>query len=63
MNIIALIIQLLSGAAGGNLAGKLIKKIDLGTLGNSIAGILGGGLGGSFSICWVLPVAKGARWT
>jgi uncharacterized membrane protein YeaQ/YmgE (transglycosylase-associated protein family) len=46
MNIIALIIQLLSGAAGGNIAGKLIKKFDLGTLGNSIAGILGGGLGG-----------------
>ena len=46
MNIVALVIQLLSGAAGGNIAGKLIKKIDLGTLGNSIAGILGGGLGG-----------------
>ena len=46
MNLIALIIQLLSGAAGGNLAGKLFKNIDLGTVGNSIAGILGGGLGG-----------------
>ena len=46
MNIVALVIQLLSGAAGGNIAGKIIKKIDLGTLGNSIAGILGGGLGG-----------------
>ena len=46
MNYIALIIQLLSGAAGGNLAGKLFKNIDLGALGNSIAGILGGGLGG-----------------
>ncbi len=46
MNIVALIIQLLSGAAGGNLAGKLLGKFSLGTLGNSIAGILGGGLGG-----------------
>ena len=46
MNLIALIIQLLSGAAGGNLAGKLFKNINLGTVGNSIAGILGGGLGG-----------------
>lgn len=46
MNIVALIVQLLSGAVGGNLAGKLFKKIDLGTLGNSLAGILGGGLGG-----------------
>jgi uncharacterized membrane protein YeaQ/YmgE (transglycosylase-associated protein family) len=43
---LALIIQLLSGAVGGNLAGNLLKKYDLGTLGNSIVGILGGGLGG-----------------
>jgi len=41
-----LIIQLLSGAVGGNLAGSLMKKYSLGTLGNSILGILGGGLGG-----------------
>jgi uncharacterized membrane protein YeaQ/YmgE (transglycosylase-associated protein family) len=47
MNILALIIQLVSGAVGGNVAGKLIKSIDLGTLGNSLAGILGGGLGGT----------------
>jgi len=46
MNIIALIIQLLCGAVGGNLAGGLFKKLSLGTVGNSIAGILGGGLGG-----------------
>lgn len=43
---VSLIIQLLSGAVGGNLAGNLLKKYDLGTLGNSIVGILGGGLGG-----------------
>jgi len=41
-----LIIQLISGAVGGNLAGSLMKKYSLGTLGNSILGILGGGLGG-----------------
>lgn len=41
-----IIIQLLSGAAGGNIAGKLLKNLDLGTLGNSLAGILGGGIGG-----------------
>jgi hypothetical protein len=46
MNILALIIQLICGALGGNITGKLFKNIDLGTLGNSIAGILGGGLGG-----------------
>ena len=44
-NLLPLIIQLLSGAVGGNLAGSLIKKLTLGTLGNSIAGIVGGGLG------------------
>lgn len=41
-----LIIQLVSGAVGGNLAGKLMKGSSMGTLWNSIVGILGGGLGG-----------------
>jgi hypothetical protein len=41
-----LIIQLISGALGGNLAGAALKKSSLGTVGNSIVGILGGGLGG-----------------
>lgn len=41
-----LIIQLICGAAGGNVAGTLMKKSSLGTVGNSIVGILGGGLGG-----------------
>lgn len=43
---IALIIQLLSGAVGGNIAGALLKNINLGPIGNSIAGILGGAVGG-----------------
>jgi len=46
MTIVGLIIQLASGAVGGNIAGALLKKFSLGTLGNSIVGILGGGLGG-----------------
>ncbi len=41
-----LIIQLISGAVGGNVAGKLMKGSSLGTLWNSVAGILGGGIGG-----------------
>ena len=41
-----ILLQLISGAVGGNLAGSLKKEISLGTLGNSISGILGGGLGG-----------------
>ena len=40
-----LIISLISGAAGGNIVGRLLKNLDLGPVGNSIAGILGGGLG------------------
>ncbi len=42
-----LIIQLVSGAVGGNVAGSLMKNSSLGTLWNSVAGILGGGLGGT----------------
>lgn len=41
-SLLPLIIQLISGAAGGNIAGALLKNISLGTVGNSIAGILGG---------------------
>lgn len=42
-----MIIQLVSGAVGGNIAGSLMKNSSLGTLWNSIVGILGGGLGGA----------------
>ena len=46
MDVTSLLIQLVSGAVGGNVAGALMKKFTLGTVGNSIVGILGGGLGG-----------------
>lgn len=46
MDIVSLLIQLASGALGGNVAGSLLKNLSLGTLGNSLAGIVGGGLGG-----------------
>jgi hypothetical protein len=46
MDIAGLLIQLISGAAGGNIAGTILKKFSLGPVGNSIVGILGGGLGG-----------------
>ena len=35
-SLIPLIIQLISGAVGGNVAGSLMKKLSLGTVGNSI---------------------------
>src|SRR3954468_22642423 len=46
MGLLPLIIEVLCGAAGGNIAGKLFKNLDMGTVGNSLAGIVGGGLGG-----------------
>jgi hypothetical protein len=42
---IGLIIQLIAGAAGGNITGSLLKQFDLGVVGNSIAGVVGGGIG------------------
>ncbi len=45
MELLPLIINLVSGAVGGNLAGALLKNFSLGTLWNSVVGIIGGGLG------------------
>ena len=41
-----LIVSLVAGAIGGNAVGAAAPKLSLGTLGNSISGIVGGGLGG-----------------
>lgn len=49
MDIVNIVVQLVSGAAGGNIAGALLKKFSLGFLGNSVAGIVGGGLGGQIA--------------
>ena len=53
-----LIIQLISGAVGGNVAGALLKQFNLGVLINSIAGIVGGGIGGQI-LSSVLGVGAG----
>jgi uncharacterized membrane protein YeaQ/YmgE (transglycosylase-associated protein family) len=42
MDIVALIIQLVAGAIGGNAAGAAMKDKSLGSTGNSIAGAVGG---------------------
>lgn len=42
MDIIALIIQIIAGAVGGNAAGAALKGKSLGGTGNSIAGAIGG---------------------
>ena len=46
--IINLIIQLVAGAAGGNGLGKMLQRFNLGPLGNTIAGAIGGLAGGSW---------------
>jgi len=46
MDLTQLIIQLVIGAIGGNAAGAVMKDKSLGTLGNTIAGVIGGGIGG-----------------
>jgi hypothetical protein len=46
MSYLTLIIQLVSGAVGGNALGAAVKSLNLGPVGNTIAGLLGGGLGG-----------------
>jgi hypothetical protein len=43
--IVGLIVQLISGVAGANVAGLALKQYDLGIIGNSIAGVIGGGIG------------------
>jgi hypothetical protein len=47
MDITSLIVEAISGAVGGNVAGAAMKEKSLGPVGNSITGILGGGLGGT----------------
>jgi hypothetical protein len=44
--LVNLIIQLVAGLIGGNAAGAAFKDYDLGKLGNTIAGALGGVGGG-----------------
>src|SRR5450631_2709023 len=45
--IINLILQLVAGAIGGNVAGGLLKNIDLSPLVKTITGAAGGGIGGT----------------
>jgi len=45
MDIVNLIISLISGGVGGNIAGAALKDKSFGVLGNTVAGLIGGGLG------------------
>lgn len=60
-DIVSLIISLISGAVGGNVAGAAMKEKSLGTAGNSLAGILGGGIGGFIlQMLGLAPAAAGS---
>jgi uncharacterized membrane protein YeaQ/YmgE (transglycosylase-associated protein family) len=39
------IISLVTGAIGGNAAGAIFKNLSLGPLGNTLSGLVGGGVG------------------
>jgi len=45
MDITSLIVEAVSGAMGGNVAGAAMKEKSLGPVENSLAGIVGGGIG------------------
>jgi len=46
MSLTALTLQLIAGALAGYAAGNLSKEMNLGAIGNTIVGAVGGGAGG-----------------
>ncbi len=40
--VVAILVQLVAGGAGGNIIGQLARQLNLGTTGNSIVGAIGG---------------------
>lgn len=58
---IPVIVQLVSGAVGGNVAGAAMKNFSLGTIGNSVVGILGGGIGGQILRMFGIETGVGAE--
>jgi hypothetical protein len=57
--LVNLIIQLLSGAAGGTSVAKASKSLDLGPIANAIIGALGGAGGGTI-LSSLVPALAGA---
>lgn len=45
MDVVSIIISLISGVIGGNVAGAAMPDKSLGAIGNTIAGLIGGGAG------------------
>ena len=54
-----ILMNLVAGAIGGNAAGKATPTFDLGTIGNTLAGLVGGGVLGQL-IPLVLPAISAA---
>ncbi len=48
MSAIGLVVELVAGAIGGNGLASVAKNLDLGVLGNSLVGAIGGAAGTSF---------------
>ena len=46
MNVMGIVTDLIAGGAGGNIAGAVLKKFDLGPIGNTVSGMIGGEGGG-----------------
>ena len=60
--LINLILQVISGAISGNVAAGAAKNVDLGTLGNNIAGAIGGGAGGQI-LGYLIPLLSNSGAT
>jgi hypothetical protein len=54
-----ILMNLVAGALGGNAAGKASPSLDLGTLGNTLAGLAGGGILGQL-ITLLMPAVTAA---
>jgi hypothetical protein len=60
MDLMGLVLSLVSGIVGGNVAGAAMQDKSLGAVGNSIAGLLGGGAGSMILQAFGLLSASGA---
>jgi len=62
MDVAGIVTELIAGGVGGNIAGALLKKYNLGPIGNTIAGVVGGGVGGQL-LSMVMGGGAGAAAT
>lgn len=46
MDFVNVLVSLISGGVGGNIAGVALKDKSLGAIGNTLAGVIGGAAGG-----------------